>query len=212
MHVPDGFLSPKLYVPAAAVAGTLWAYGLRRVARRMDEKAIPRVAVLTAFSFVLMMIMIPLPGSTSAHAAGVGILAALFGVWISYLSVSLALLLQALLFGAGGITSLPVNALAIGFAGSAAAVIGLRVMRPFGEKVGLFAAGWLSVNVAALLLAVALGAQPFLAHADDGTPLFFPFGFSVTLPAMMIPHALIGVGEGILTVLVVRFFRRMEKE
>jgi cobalt/nickel transport system permease protein len=212
LHIPDGFLSPKLYVPAAAVAGTLWAYGLRRVSRRMDEKAIPRVAVLTAFSFVLMMIMIPLPGSTSAHAVGVGILAALFGVWISYLSVSLALLLQALLFGAGGITSLPVNALAIGLAGSAAAALAMRIFRPLGEKVALFAAGWLSVNVAAFLLALALGVQPAIAHAQDGSPLFFPFGLSVTLPAMMVPHALLGIGEGILTVLVVLFFHRLERE
>jgi cobalt/nickel transport system permease protein len=71
-----------------------------------------------------------------------------------------------------------------------------------------FAAGWLSVNVAALLLALVLGLQPIIAHTEEGHPLFFPFGLSVTLPAVMIPHALIGVGEGVLTLLMWRFVER----
>jgi cobalt/nickel transport system permease protein len=70
------------------------------------------------------------------------------------------------------------------------------------------AAGWLSVNVSAFLMALALGVQPVIAHADDGHPLFFPFGLSVTLPAVMIPHALIGIGEGALTLLMWRLLDR----
>lgn len=209
MHVPDGFISPKVYLPAAVVAAGAWAYGLKRVRRDLDDEAIPRVAVLTAFSFVLMMIMIPLPGGTSAHATGVGILAALFGVWISFLAVSLVLLLQAVLFGNGGVTVLPVNALALGLAGSFFAAAAYRLFRPIREEAGLFAAGWISVNVSAALLALVLGVQPIIARSPAGDPLFFPFGLSITLPAVTIPHALFGVGEGILTVLVVRFFRKI---
>ncbi|MFH1279041.1 MAG: energy-coupling factor ABC transporter permease [Candidatus Eisenbacteria bacterium] len=209
MHVPDGFISPKVYLPAAAVAAGAWAYGLRRVRKDLDEEAIPRIAVLTAFSFVLMMIMIPLPGGTSAHAAGVGILAALFGVWISFLVVSLVLFLQAILFGSGGITVLPVNALALGLAGSLAGAAAYRAFRPIREEAGLFAAGWFSVNLSAALLALVLGLQPVIAHGPSGDPLFFPFGLSITLPAVMIPHALLGVGEGILTIMVVRLFRKI---
>lgn len=212
MHVPDGFISPKVYLPAAGVAAGLWAYGLKRVRRDLDEEAVPRAAVLTAFCFVLMSIMIPLPGGTSAHAAGIAVLAALFGVWISFLSVSLVLLLQALLLGSGGITVLPVNALAMGFAGSVAATGAYRLLRRWREDAGLFAAGWLSVNVSALILAAVLGIQPAIAHAGNGDPLFFPFGLSITIPAVMIPHALLGIGEGALTVLIVRFFRRIARE
>ncbi len=212
MHIPDGFISPKMYVPAYVAAAGLWSYGLGRLRRNLDDEAIPRVAVLTAFSFVLMMILLPLPGGTSVHAAGIGILAVLFGVWTAFLCVSLVLLLQALLFGSGGITSLPVNALAMGLIGGAAAAAAYRILRPLHERAALFAAGWLSINLAALVLAIALGAQPSLARSPDGTPLFFPFGLSVTIPAVMIPHAIIGVGEGALTVIVCGIFARLAKE
>ncbi|MFH1679615.1 MAG: energy-coupling factor ABC transporter permease [Candidatus Eisenbacteria bacterium] len=211
MHIPDGFISPKMYAPAYVAAAGLWLYGLGRVRRKLDDEAVPRVAVLTAFSFVLMMVLLPLPGGTSVHATGIGILAVLFGVWTAFLSLSLVLLLQALLFGSGGITSLPVNALAMGLAGSAAAIAAYRALRPLHERAALFAAGWISVNLSALILAIALGLQPSLARAADGTPLFFPFGLSVTIPAVMIPHAVVGVGEGALTVMVCGLFARLAR-
>ena len=69
-------------------------------------------------------------------------------------------------------------------------------------------AGWLSVNAAALLLALVLGIQPLIAHTEEGQPLFFPFGLSVTLPAVMIPHALVGIGEGVLTLFMWRLLAR----
>jgi cobalt/nickel transport system permease protein len=66
-------------------------------------------------------------------------------------------------------------------------------------------AAWLSVVVPGILIALALGIQPLIAHKPDGTPLFFPFGPAITLPAVLIPHLLIGIGEAILTVLVWRY-------
>ncbi|MEJ2720130.1 MAG: energy-coupling factor ABC transporter permease [bacterium] len=209
MHIPDGFISPKMYIPAYAAAAGLWLYGARRVKERLDEKTIPTVAVVTALVFVLMMIVVPLPGGTSGHAAGIGLLAVLFGVWISFLSVSLVLLLQALLFGIGGITALPVNAIAMGLFGSGAALAGFRLLRRWNEKVALFVAGWLSIAVPSVLIAVALGVQPLIAHRADGTPLFFPFGLKITLPAVTIPHLLIGVAEGVLTVFAYRYLVRL---
>jgi cobalt/nickel transport system permease protein len=212
MHIPDGFISPKMYVPAYAVAAGLWYYGAKRVKRRLSRESIPLVAVVTALSFVLMMIAIPIPGGTSVHASGVGLLAVLFGVWVSFLSVSMVLLLQALLFGIGGITSLPVSAVAMGFAGSLAAVSGYALVRRINDKVAFFAAGWLSVVVPSVFIAVALGVQPSIAHDSAGIPLFFPFGLSVTLAAVTIPNALVGIGEGFLTVLVYDFVTKLRKK
>ena len=208
MHVPDGFLSPQTYLPAYAAAVGAWAYAARELRRRVDETLLPRLAVLSALGFVLMSVMLPLPGGTSAHASGIGILAVVFGPWITFAAVSLVLLLQALAFGAGGITVLPVNALAMGLGGSAVACLGHRLLKPLDERAGLFAAGWLATVVPAVLLAVVLGIQPAIAHSADGQPLFFPFGLSVALPAVVLPHALLGVAEGLLTVLVVGFLRR----
>ena len=208
MHVPDGFLSPQTYLPAYALAAGAWAYAARTLQRRLDETLLPRLAVLCALAFVRMSVMLPLPAGTSVHASGIGILAVVFGPWVTFAAVSLVLLLQALVFGAGGITVLPVNALAMGLAGSAAACLGYGVLRRFGERVALFTAGWLATVVPAVLVAAVLGVQPLVAHAPDGQPLFFPFGLGVTLPAVLVPHVVLGVAEGLLTVLVVTFLRR----
>jgi cobalt/nickel transport system permease protein len=208
VHVPDGFLSPQTFLPAYALAGGAWTYAARRLRRRLDDALLPRLAVLSASAFVLMSVMLPLPGGTSAHASGIGILAVLFGPWTTFAAVSLVLVLQALVFGAGGVTVLPVNALAMGLAGSAAACLGYRLLGHLDERLALFTAGWLATVVPAGLIAAVLGLQPLIAHSPEGQPLFFPFGPSITLPAVVGPHALLGIAEGLLTVLVVRYLRR----
>jgi cobalt/nickel transport system permease protein len=208
MHIPDGFIAPQMYLPAYGLAVALWAHAARRLRAVLREETIPRLAVLTAFCFIVMMVMVPLPGGTSVHATGVALLALLFGVWTAFISVSLVLLLQAFLFGAGGVTSLALNALAMGLVGSATARFSYGLLRRVHEGFAVVAAGWLSVNVSALLLALVLGVQPVIARAEDGHPLFFPFGLAVTLPAIMIPHALIGIGEGMLTLFMWRLLDR----
>ena len=205
MHIPDGFIAPVVYLPAYGLAAGAWAYAVRRAQKSLDENTLPFLAVMTAAAFVLMMVAIPLPGGTTVHAAGIGLLAVLVGVWTTFLSVSLVLLLQALLFGAGGITALPVNALAMGLAGGAAAGLAFTGLRGWSERAALFTAGAVSVLVPALLIALALGIQPLVAHAPDGTPRFFPFGLSVTLPAVLLPHLIVAIGEGVLTVIAYRY-------
>jgi cobalt/nickel transport system permease protein len=173
--------------------------------RTLQAEQVPRLAVLTALAYALGLIMVPLPGGTSGHALGVAALALLFGVPAAFVAYSGVLALQSLLFGAGGITALAINALAIGLAGSLAAVAAFRVLRPLHEGVAVVAAAVLSVWVSATLVAVVLGLQPLLARRADGTPLFFPFGLAVTLPAVLLPHLLISVGEAVLTLAVWRY-------
>lgn len=207
MHIPDGFLSPQTYLPVAALAAGAWAWAAKGLRDRLDETTVPRLAMLTALAYGLGLVMVPLPGGTSGHALGVAMLALLFGVRAAFVAYSLVLLLQSLLFGAGGITALPVNALAMGLVGAAAAVATRRLLAPFGETLAVGAAAWLSVVLPGALVALALGLQPLIAAAPDGTPLFFPFGIAVTLPAVLIPHVFIGAGEAVLTVLVWRYAR-----
>lgn len=208
MHIPDGLISPQTYLPAFALATPLWLFSGRRLRDRLGDATLPRLAVFTALAFVLSTLMLPLPGGTSGHAVGVGLLALVFGPWIAFMAYSLVLLLQAVVMGAGGITALPVNALAIGFAGAWIAHWTFAAMRRFGEAPAVVVAVWLSVMLSALLLALTLGLQPRIAQAPDGTPLFFPFGLAITVPALLIPHALIGAGEAALTLLVFRHARR----
>lgn len=207
MHIPDGFLSPQTWLPAAGLAAGAWAWAARGLRERLDETTVPRLAMLTALAYGLGLIMVPLPGGTSGHAIGVALLALLFGLRGAFLAYSMVLLLQALLFGAGGVTALPVNALAMGLAGGATALATFRLLRPMHEDTAVFVAAWLSVMVSGLAVAAILGLQPLIAQRPDGSPLFFPFGWEVTLPAVLLPHALIGLGEGALTLLVWRYAR-----
>ncbi|MBP6765806.1 MAG: energy-coupling factor ABC transporter permease, partial [Rubrivivax sp.] len=90
---------------------------------------------------------------------------------------------------------------------AATAVVVRKLLRGLGDTVSIAVAAWASVVMAGLLVATVLGLQPLLAHQADGTPLFFPFGLAVTLPAVLIPHVLIGLGEAVLTVLVLRYVK-----
>lgn len=219
MHIPDGLLAPITYLPAYAVAIPLWAWAVRRVAGGLDEALIPRLAVLTAAAFVLSLIMIPLPGGTSGHLIGVPLLAILFGWWAAFLAYSLVLLLQTVLLGSGGLTALPVNALAMGAVGAAVSLSlwrllgGAARLRAWREQGGrgapvaafpVIAATVAGIVAAAAILALVLGLQPLLATDADGAPRFFPFPVSVALPALVAPHLVIGLGEGILTWVVLR--------
>jgi cobalt/nickel transport system permease protein len=207
MHIPDGFLSPQTYLPAWGLAAAAWWLAARGLRHRFDEETIPRLAVLTALAYGLGLVMLPLPGGTSGHALGVAPMALIFGIVPAFLAYSLVLLLQALLFGAGGITALGVNALSMGLAGSAAAVLAKR-LAGHREAAGVCIGAWLSVVVPAILLALVLGVQPLLGRRTDGTPLFFPFGLEVTLPAVVIPHLLIGIAEAVLALAIWRHAKR----
>jgi cobalt/nickel transport system permease protein len=208
MHIPDGLISPQTYLPALALAAPLWIVAGRKLKARLGDEMLPRLAVFTALAFLLSTLMLPLPGGTSGHAVGVGLLALVFGPWIAFMAYSLVLLLQAVVVGAGGITALPVNALAIGFVGAWATVALHAALRRFGDAPAVVISVWLAVMISALLLALVLGLQPSIAQSPDGTPQFFPFGPAITIPALLLPHALIGAGEAALTLLVVRHARR----
>jgi len=208
MHIPDGLISPQTYLPALALAAPLWWWAGREFTRRVGDEALPRLAVFTALAFLLSSLMLPLPGGTSGHAIGVGLLALVFGPWVAFLSYTLVLLLQALVTGAGGITSLPVNALAMGFVGAWIAYLLFRLFSPLQAELAVFIAVMTSILLSALLVALVLGLQPLIAQAPDGSPRFFPFGWSVTLPAILLPHLFIGLAEAALTVLIWRHARK----
>ena len=207
MHIPDGLIAPQVYLGAAAIAVPIWVYGLRRLARSLDHRLVPRLAVLTALAFVLSTVMIPLPGGSSAHLIGIGLLVVACGFWAAFVAYSLVLLLQAVLFGAGGITALPINALCIGLVGGGLIAALHALMRPRQndrrrESISILVPVWLGIVVSSALVAVVLGIQPMLGQDANGQPLYFPFGIAVTLPVVVVPHLLIGLFEGLLSVAV----------
>jgi len=181
MHIPDGFLSPAITVPAYAVAAPLWAWAGRKHFGPNRVAALPAVGALTAVAFVLQTIMIPVPGGTSTHLIGATLLALHQGPLVAFVCESLVLLLQALFFGAGGITVLGVNALAMGLLGPLVAWLVFRGLRRVSAAFAGFLAAYLGLQVSSLAMAAILGLQHQVA------PNLLPTPFPVLLGAMMLP-------------------------
>jgi cobalt/nickel transport system permease protein len=203
MHLPDGFVSPQLSLPALGACVPLWAWGARRHLGRDAAESLPVAGALTALAFVIQTIMIPVPGGTSTHLVGVMLLALLFHPVLAFLCESLVLLVQALFFGAGGVTVLGVNALAMGLLGPLCGWLAWKALRRLSEPAALFVAGWLSTQAATLAVAGVLAVQ----HRLD--PGYFPMPPAVTLTAMMVPSlAVAGVVEGLYTVFAMSLVRK----
>jgi len=205
MHIPDGFISPATYLPAYAITAGLWYTAYKKT--KLDSDRISFLAALSALSFVFMMIAIPLPGGTSAHLSGVALLSIIFGPWLGFTAISMVLIIEALFFGEGGVTTLGVNVLAIAFIGSFSAYYLYKLLKHLNETVALFVAGWFGMNMPALFVALILGLQPLIASVE-GKPLFFPFDIGTTVTAVMIPLALIRIVEGLVTVILYRFLQK----
>ena len=106
MHIPDGYLSPQTYIPLYGVSIVVWRMALKKIRDDLSAKHIPYLAMAAAFSFLVQMFNIPIPGGTTGHAVGAGIIALLLGPWTAVIAVSVVLIIQAFVFGDGGITAM----------------------------------------------------------------------------------------------------------
>ncbi|MGI8469879.1 MAG: cobalt transporter CbiM [Pyrinomonadaceae bacterium] len=215
MHIPDGYLSPVTCAVLYAAAIPFWAIALRRVKRLLNTRFVPLLSVFAAFSFVIMMFNIPLPGGTTGHAVGVGIATIVLGPWGSMLAISVALLIQALFFGDGGITAFGANSFNMAIVGSCVAAAVYRIVANRAEitstrrVVAAALAGYAAINVSAFCASIEFGLQPLLFHDASGAPLYAPYPLSIAIPAMMIGHlTFAGLAELITAGGVVAYLQR----
>lgn len=217
MHIPDGYLSPVTCAVLYAAAAPFWWIALNRVKKLLNTKMVPLLSVFAAFSFVIMMFNIPLPGGTTGHAVGVGIATIVLGPWGSMLAISVALLIQALFFGDGGITAFGANCFNMAIVGS---LVANAVYRIVANKSAITAtrrvvaaslAGYAAINAAAFCAAIEFGVQPLLFHDASGAPLYAPYPLSIAIPAMMLGHLTIaGLAELITAGGVVAYLQRSD--
>jgi cobalt/nickel transport system permease protein len=199
MHIPDGFLDPKTWAATYGLATGGAALSLYKVRDRLDERKIPLLGITAAFIFAAQMLNFPVAGGTSGHFLGAILACTLLGPFEGYLVMTVVLIVQCLFFGDGGLTALGANVFnmaAIGGLLTYFMMIGVKsvLSRVIGEKSSLLASvavfSWISVVLASTACAIEL--------AISGTvPL------TVALPAMVGVHALIGIGEAIITTTVV---------
>jgi len=213
LHIPDGYLSPQTYIAGYIVSIPLFWYGIKRLKKELNEYTLPFIATLTALSFLIMMINIPIPAGTSGHAIGTGVLAIIFNPWLAFVCLSLVLLIQALIFGDGGVTTWSVTSLGIGFVAGFCAYYSYKLLYRLNTNFALFFSGWFSIVTASLFIAFVLGIQPIIAHDESGNPLFFPFDLKITVPAIVGSHILyFGIIEGIYTLVTVKFVEKVKKQ
>lgn len=215
MHIPDGYLGPATAAAGYAVMLPLWAMAGRVMKATLKAAQVPHLAIGAAFSFLIMMFNVPIPGGSTGHAVGGVLVAILLGPWAAVLAVSTALVVQALLFGDGGITALGANcfnmAVALPFTGYWA-YRAIAAGSALGSKRRVWAAGlggYVGLCVAALCAGVEFGVQPLLHHTADGQALYCPYGLGVAVPAMLGSHLLVfGWVEAFVTAMVVAYLQR----
>jgi cobalt/nickel transport system permease protein len=217
MHIPDGYLSPATCTALYASSAPFWYVALQRVQKTLHTRLVPLLSLFAAFSFVIMMFNLPLPGGTTGHAVGIGLAAVVLGPWAAMLAVSVAIVIQALFFGDGGITAIGANCFNMAVVGALVAYAVYRLVAArapilsFRRVVAAGLAGYVAINVSALFAAVEFGLQPLLFHDASGAPLYCPYPLSVAIPAMMIGHLTIaGIAELVVSSGVVAFLQKSD--
>ncbi|MGN0295730.1 MAG: cobalt transporter CbiM [Parafannyhessea sp.] len=227
MHIPENYLSPSTCGVFAVAMVPIWMRAVRHVREEVPRQKMPLVGVAAAFCFLAMMFNIPLPGGTTGHAVAGTLVAILFGPWAATLAISIALAIQAVMFGDGGILALPANCFNMAFVLPMCgyAVYGLvrgQEGRHAGSKAGsgrpglgreLAAAGvgsYVGINAAALCAAIEFGVQPLLFSDAAGRALYCPYPLWVSVPAMLVGHLTVwGAAEVVFTVGILAFVRRV---
>jgi cobalt/nickel transport system permease protein len=198
MHIPDGFLSAPVSGAFYGASAFVVALAVWQTNRTLSERTVPLMGVLAAFIFAAQMMNFPVAGGTSGHMLGGALAAILVGPWAAIVVMTAVIGVQALMFQDGGLAVLGANVFNMGIV---TAFVGFGVYwlasvlsdgRRQAVLVGAFAAAWISVMLAALLTSAQLA-------LSDTSP------WSVVLPAMMGVHALIGIGEGLITAGAVAF-------
>ena len=186
MHIPDGYLSPIVSVGLGAATVPGWAIATRRVQNVLSDRTIPLLAIFSAMSFTIMMFNIPVPGGTTAHGVGGTLIAIVLGPWAAAIAVSVALIIQALFFGDGGILAIFANCLNMAFILPFAGYLVYRLIAGRSSMMStrrVWAAGigaYVGITASALMTGIELGVQPIL-FTQNGHALYSPYGLSGSL-------------------------------
>jgi cobalt/nickel transport system permease protein len=219
MHIPENYLSPATCGVMMAAMVPVWVHAVKKVKVELPKDKVPLLGVGAAFSFLAMMFNVPLVGGTTGHAVGGTLIALLFGPDAACIAVSVALLLQAVIFGDGGILAFGANCFNMAFVLPYVGYFIYTMIVKSCSKTGRAKGGvpyvaaaigsYIGINAAAFCASVEFGIQPLLFKDSLGNALYCPYDLSVSIPAMMIPHlAVAGVVEAAFTVAVYAFVRK----
>lgn len=205
MHIPDGFLNTATVATTMVISAGGVGVAARMAGKEMEEKKIPLMGVLGAFVFAGQMLNFPIGIGTSGHLVGAALMSILLGPWSAALVMSLVIIIQCFIFQDGGLLALGANILNMSLIASFSSYFIYRLSGrafgrlPHGNLIGVFLAAWSSVVLASAACALELGFSGVV-----------PLG--VALPAITGVHALIGIGEGLITAVVISFVRAVRPD
>jgi cobalt/nickel transport system permease protein len=204
VHIPDGFLAINTWVPTWIFSVWGLGYCLKKTAARLKDKTIPLMGVMAAFIFAAQMLNFPVMAGTSGHLLGGVLAAVLLGPYPGFIVISIVLVVQAFVFQDGGITTLGANIFNMAFIGSIGGyfvynLIRLKLQVNNKILIATAIASWLSVVVASVVCAIELAISGI-------SPL------KVVLPAMVFVHIFIGIGEAVISTLVIAFVLKVRPD
>jgi cobalt/nickel transport system permease protein len=204
MHIPDGFLTTNTWAPAWVISAGAIGICLRKTTQILKDRMVPLMGIMSAFIFAAQMINFPVVGGTSGHLFGGVLTAVLLGPYAGAIVLTCVLIFQCLIFQDGGLLALGANILNIAIIGTLGGYVFFYVLHKIfnskkGFMIGAAIAAWLSVVIAASFCALELALSGL-------SPL------RIVLPAMAGIHALIGIGEAIITVAVLSFVQKVRPD
>lgn len=195
MHIPDGFLNVATVATTAVISTGGVANAVRITGKHLKEKQVPLMGITAAFVFAAQMLNFPIAGGTSGHFMGAALAAILLGPWAGLLIMTCVLIAQCLIFQDGGLLALGANVFNMGVVGCFTSYYVYRLFVRFignskrSKLIGGFTGAWFAIVLASVACA-------FELYFSGASPL------QVVLPAMAGVHALIGIVEGAITVVV----------
>jgi len=200
MHIPDGYLDWWICVAMYLISAIVIGYSIKKVRGKMDSQRIPIIGVMAAGIFAAQMLNWPIVGGTSAHFVGGALAAIILGPYAATLAMTSVLVVQCLIFGDGGITTLGANIFNMAIVDVFVGYAVYMAFRKYGG-VAAFLAGWLGIWLAAIACGVEIGISSTFAYK-----------MGVTVPTMAIWHGILGIIEGIATMGVVSYIHAHHSE
>lgn len=199
MHIPDGFIGPGVSAAAGVAAAGGFGYAVNRVKTYLTDRFVPMAALVAAFVFAAQMINFPVLPGMSGHLLGGVLAAVLVGPWAGYIVISIVLAVQAFLFADGGLSALGLNIVNMALIGGVGGYLVYRALFRLGGSRDTLVPVMAGV---AAFVSVPLAAMGFVVEfAIGGTAESISLG--TVFWSMLGAHALIGIGEGVITFLVV---------
>ena len=206
MHIPDGLMEPTILAFGWIIAILMIGISTRRVNKNVDMRFIPLMSILAAGIFVAQMLNFPVGGGTTGHLVGATLAAIFLGPYVGIIIMTVILIIQCLLFGDGGITALGLNVFNMGIIGC---LVGWNIYKIFPKKYkipGIFISSWLAVFVGAIACSLELSISFSMSGGEYGIK------DTISIPTMLGFHAIIGIGEAIITTGVIKYVSQVSPE